>query len=224
MAGFTFVQASIRSGGKVVPLVQREEDEKFRSVFISADPAIRALADLKGQDCELWLAIQHLGTHLMPRSYLLQAQIDPDKGFQTRGLLGRTRRHHCRRGLGQGGRGRAQHFGVGEKFVADKKVDTGKVKVIFTTPAYFDYNWTVHSDMPVAQREKLTKAFSRPEPQHPRGQGNSGPAARHALHSHPGQQLQGHRNRSAQRGPDQVNGYLLLFLIAACAFAISAAA
>jgi phosphonate transport system substrate-binding protein len=31
--GFTFVQASIRSGGKAVPLVQREEDEKFRSVF-----------------------------------------------------------------------------------------------------------------------------------------------------------------------------------------------
>jgi phosphonate transport system substrate-binding protein len=48
---------------------------------------------------------------------------------------------------------------VWEKFVADKKVDTGKVKVIFTTPAYFDYNWTVHSDMPVAQREKLAKAF-----------------------------------------------------------------
>ena len=50
--GFTFVQASIRSGGKVVPLVQREEDEKFRSVFISADPAIRALAELGGDYLE----------------------------------------------------------------------------------------------------------------------------------------------------------------------------
>ena len=28
--GFTFVQASVRSGGKVLPLVQREEDTKFR--------------------------------------------------------------------------------------------------------------------------------------------------------------------------------------------------
>ena len=28
--GFTFVQANVRSGGKMVPIVQREEDEKFR--------------------------------------------------------------------------------------------------------------------------------------------------------------------------------------------------
>jgi phosphonate transport system substrate-binding protein len=48
--GFTFVQASVRSGGKVIPVAQREEDEKFRSVFITADPAIKSLADLKGKD------------------------------------------------------------------------------------------------------------------------------------------------------------------------------
>src|SRR5262249_9292468 len=48
--GFTFVQASQRSGGKVVPLVQREEDEKFRSVFITTDPAIKGLQDLKGHN------------------------------------------------------------------------------------------------------------------------------------------------------------------------------
>ena len=35
--GFTFVQAKVRSNGKVVPLVQREEDEKFKSVFITTD-------------------------------------------------------------------------------------------------------------------------------------------------------------------------------------------
>src|SRR5512133_3992560 len=29
--GFTFVQAKVRSGGKVIPLVQREEDEKCKS-------------------------------------------------------------------------------------------------------------------------------------------------------------------------------------------------
>src|SRR3954447_16743653 len=36
--GFTFVQAQLRSGGKAIPIVQREEDEKFRSVFITTDP------------------------------------------------------------------------------------------------------------------------------------------------------------------------------------------
>jgi phosphonate transport system substrate-binding protein len=48
---------------------------------------------------------------------------------------------------------------VWEKFVADKKVDTTKVRVFYTTPAYYDYNWTVHADMPQALKDKLTKAF-----------------------------------------------------------------
>ena len=35
--GFTFVQANVRSGGKVIPIVQREEDTRFRSVFITTE-------------------------------------------------------------------------------------------------------------------------------------------------------------------------------------------
>ena len=53
--GFTFVQANVRSGGKVTPLVQREEDEKFKSVFITSDPTVKTLADLKGKDVSLSL-------------------------------------------------------------------------------------------------------------------------------------------------------------------------
>ncbi len=37
--GFTFVQANVRSGGKMIPLVQREEDEKFRPSLSPAMPA-----------------------------------------------------------------------------------------------------------------------------------------------------------------------------------------
>ena len=45
--GFTFVQASIRSGGKVVPLAQREEDTKFQSVFIAkTNSGIKSWADM----------------------------------------------------------------------------------------------------------------------------------------------------------------------------------
>jgi len=48
--GFTFVQASLRSGGKIVPLAQREEDTRFQSVFISkTDSGIKSLADMKGK-------------------------------------------------------------------------------------------------------------------------------------------------------------------------------
>ena len=76
--GFTFVQASVRSGGKVVPLVQREEDEKFRSVFITdAKSGINKLEDLKGKTLSFGSQSSTSG-HLMPRSFLLAAKINPD--------------------------------------------------------------------------------------------------------------------------------------------------
>ena len=155
--GFTFVQANIRSGGKAVPLVQREEDEKFRSVFITSDPSIKTLADLKGKNVSFGSQSSTSG-HLMPRSYLLQASIDPDKDFKRVAYSGAHDATIAAVAAGKVDAG-ALNISVWEKFVADKKVDTNLVKVIFTTPQYFDYNWTVHADMPVAQREKLTKAF-----------------------------------------------------------------
>ena len=155
--GFTFVQANIRSGGKVIPLVQREEDEKFRSVFITSDPAIKTLADLKGKTVSFGSQSSTSG-HLMPRSVLLQANIDPDKDFKRVAYSGAHDATIAAVAAGKVDAG-ALNISVWDKFVADKKVDPSKVRVIFTTPPYFDYNWTVHADMPAAQREKLTKAF-----------------------------------------------------------------
>ena len=155
--GFTFVQANIRSGGKVIPLVQREEDEKFRSVFITSDPGILTLADLKGKTVSFGSQSSTSG-HLMPRSVLLQANIDPDKDFKRVAYSGAHDATIAAVAAGKVDAG-ALNISVWDKFVADKKVDPSKVRVIFTTAPYFDYNWTVHADMPVAQREKLTKAF-----------------------------------------------------------------
>ena len=39
LGGFTYVQAKIRTNGTAIPIVQREEDAKFTSKFITADPA-----------------------------------------------------------------------------------------------------------------------------------------------------------------------------------------
>ncbi len=155
--GFTFVQANVRSGGKAVPLVQREEDEKFRSVFITSDPTIKTLADLKGKNVSFGSQSSTSG-HLMPRSFLLQANIDPDKDFKRVAYSGAHDATIAAVAAGKVEAG-ALNISVWEKFVAEGKVDTSKVKVFYTTPGYFDYNWTVHADMPAAQREKLTKAF-----------------------------------------------------------------
>jgi phosphonate transport system substrate-binding protein len=155
--GFTFVQANVRSGGKVVPLVQREEDEKFKSVFITSDPDIKTLADLKGKDVSFGSQSSTSG-HLMPRSFLMEAGINPDKDFKRVAFSGAHDATIAAVASGKVQAG-ALNISVWERFVKENKVDTSKVRVFFTTPPYFDYNWTVHADMPAATREKLTRAF-----------------------------------------------------------------
>lgn len=155
--GFTFVQAQVRSGGKVLPLVQREEDTRFRSVFVTTDPAIKSLADLKGKDVSFGSASSTSG-HLMPRSFLLQAGLNPEKDFRRVAFSGAHDATIAAVAAGKVQAG-ALNISVWEKFVADGKVDATKVRVFFTTPAYYDYNWTVHADLPAALREKLTQAL-----------------------------------------------------------------
>ncbi len=115
--GFTFVQASARSGGKVIPIVQREEDERFRSVFITSDPTIKTLTDLKGKDVSFGSQSSTSG-HLMPRSVLLQAGIDPDKDFKRVAYSGAHDATIAAVAAGKVQAG-ALNVSVWEKFVAD---------------------------------------------------------------------------------------------------------
>ncbi len=155
--GFTFVQAKLRSGGKAVPLVQREEDEKFRSVVISADPAVKSLADLKGKDFSFGSQSSTSG-HLMPRHFLAQQGLDADKAFRRVAYSGAHDATIAAVAAGRVTAG-ALNISVWQKFVDEKKVDPTAVRVIYTTPTYFDYNWTVHADLPAATRDKLRQAF-----------------------------------------------------------------
>jgi phosphonate transport system substrate-binding protein len=155
--GFTFVQANVRSGGKAVPLVQREEDEKFKSVFITTDASIKTLADLKGKTLSFGSQSSTSG-HLMPRSFLLDAKVDPDADLKRVAFSGAHDATIASVAAGKVDAG-ALNFSVWEKFVNEKKVDPAVVRVFFTTPGYYDYNWTVHADMPAATKEKLAKAF-----------------------------------------------------------------
>jgi len=156
--GFTYVQAQLRSGGKVVPIAQREEDTKFRSVFITqSGSGIKQLADLKGKTVSFGSQSSTSG-HLMPRSFLLAAGIEPERDFKRVAYSGA---HDATIASVVSGKvdAAALDITVWRKFVDEKKVDTSKVDVFFTTPPYFNYNWSVHADMPAAQRERLTKAL-----------------------------------------------------------------
>jgi phosphonate transport system substrate-binding protein len=156
--GFTHVQAQLRSNGKIIPIAQREEDTQFRSVFITnTDSGIKSLADLKGKQVSFGSQSSTSG-HLMPRNYLLEANIDPDKDFKRVAYSGA---HDATIASVVSGRvdAAALDVTVWRKFVSENKVDTTKTNVFYTTPPYFNYNWSVHADMPAAQREKLTKAL-----------------------------------------------------------------
>lgn len=156
--GFTFVQAYIRSNKNVTPLVQREEDQKFTSVFISrVDSGINQLSDLKGKTLSFGSPSSTSG-HLMPRSYLLAEKIDPDTDLKQISFSGA---HDATIAAVVGGKVQAGalNASVWNKFVQDKKVDTSVVKVFYTTPPYFDYNWTVRSDLDAKLQEKIRNAF-----------------------------------------------------------------
>jgi phosphonate transport system substrate-binding protein len=156
--GFTHVQAQLRSGGKIIPIAQREEDTQFRSVFITqTNSGIKTLNDLKGKAVSFGSQSSTSG-HLMPRSFLLQAKINPEKDFKRVAYSGA---HDATIASVVSGRvdAAALDITVWRKFVADKKVDTSKVDVFFTTPPFYNYNWSVHADMPAPLRERVTKAL-----------------------------------------------------------------
>jgi len=163
--GFTFVQANDRSKGQVVPLVQRVEDEKFRSVFITTSPAIKTLADLKGKTLTFGSESSTSG-HLMPRSYMLAAKIDPETDLKRVAYSGT---HDATVAAVAGGKvdAGALNISVWEKLIEQKKVDTNTVRVFYTTPGYYDYNWSVSSSMPAAMQKKITDAFLALDPSKP---------------------------------------------------------
>ena len=155
--GFTFVQANVRSKGQVIPIVQREEDQKFRSVFITTAKTINSLEDLRGKTFTFGSESSTSG-HLMPRSYLLAAHIDPDIDLKRIAFSGA---HDATVAAVAGGKvdAGALNISVWEKLVAEGKVDPKVVRVFYTTPGFYDYNWSVRADMNPVLRKKLTDAF-----------------------------------------------------------------
>ena len=165
LGGFTFVQAKIRTNGTAIPIVQREEDAKFTSRFITADPAIKSLADLKGKTFAFGAPSSTSGS-LMPRFFLQQAGLNPEKDFKNVAFSGA---HDATVAFVSAGKAEAGvlNASVWDKMVEAKKVDTEKVRVFATTPTYFDYNWTVRGDLDPTVIKKLTDAFLKLDPANP---------------------------------------------------------
>jgi phosphonate transport system substrate-binding protein len=156
--GLTHVQARIRTKNTAYAIAMREEDLKFKSVFITNPHAnIKSLPELKGKTFAFGSAGSTSG-HTMPRYFLLKAGIVPEQDFSKFSYSGA---HDATALWVQSGRvdAGALNFSVWEKLVDTQKVDTAQVFVFWTTPAYVDYNWTVRGDLDKALVEKIKQAF-----------------------------------------------------------------
>lgn len=164
--GFTFVLANIRSGGRVIPIAQREEDTRFHSVFIArTDAAIRTLDDLRGRQVSFGSPSSTSG-HLMPRHFLMAAGIVPERDFRRVAFSGA---HDATIAAVVSGRvdAAALDMTVWSRFVSDGRVDTRAVDVFHRTPSFFNYNWAVHADMPAALRQRIQRALLDLDPANP---------------------------------------------------------
>lgn len=142
--GLTGVQArSVAPGSEAI--AQRPLDAKFKSVFIAAkDLNVTKLEDLKGKSFTFGSESSTSGS-LMPRYFLTQAGIIPESDFN--GNPNYSGSHDKTIALVQSGAFQtgALNISVWEKSIKENKVDLNKVKVFYTTPEYFDYNWTINT-------------------------------------------------------------------------------
>ena len=162
LGGFTFVQVHLKDPN-ATPLVQREQDAQFTSKFITANPNVKSLADLKGKS----FAFGSISSSLMPRYFMLKEdKIKPEDYFSRVAYSGA---HDATAAWVQAGKVDAGvlNASVWQKLVDAGKVDTSKVKVFATTPTYFDYNWTVRGNMDPALKAKIKKAFLDLDPANP---------------------------------------------------------
>jgi phosphonate transport system substrate-binding protein len=164
LGGFTFVQARLKTGN-AVPLVQREQDAEFTSKFITSDPAVKSLQDLKGKTFAFGSVSSTSGS-LMPRYFMLQDGIKPEDFFSRVAYSGA---HDATAAWVQAGKadGGVLNASVWQKLVDAGKVDTDKVKVFATTPTYYDYNWTVRGNLDADLQAKIKAAFLALDPAKP---------------------------------------------------------
>jgi phosphonate transport system substrate-binding protein len=163
--GFTFVQARKRTGD-AVPLVSREEDLTFHSKFITRkETGIAKLTDLKGKTFSFG-SVSSTSGHLMPRYFLLQNGINPDKDFAKFSFSGA---HDATALWVESGKvdAGALNEAVWDKLVQTKKVDTGKVVVFWTTPPFVDYVWAVRGDLDQGLQERIVSALVKLDPRKP---------------------------------------------------------
>lgn len=153
--GFTYVQASARAGA--IPLVQREKDQTFHSLFITQTAsAIRSLGDLKGHSFAFG-DVNSTSGHLMPAYFMRQQGVDQaviDKAIYTGGHDA-TALAVANKKVDAG----AMDEQVFARMVKESKLSESQVRVFYTTPPFFDYVWAARPGLDRGMADAFTNAM-----------------------------------------------------------------
>ncbi len=148
--GLTGVQARLQNPGAVA-IAQREEDATFHSKFVArAELDLDSLEAVKAQAGDLTITFgseSSTSGHLMPRHFMAQVGIDPESDF--RSPPGFSGSHDKTWQLVQAG-----SFDIGalsesvwNRAVSEGRANPDDVKEFYTTPDYYDYNWTAQGNL-----------------------------------------------------------------------------
>ena len=155
LGGFTFVQASARAGA--VPLVQRERDQNFHSLFITqTKSSIHSLKDLKGHSFAFG-DVNSTSGHLMPAFFMQQQDVDHsviDKAIYTGG--------HDATALAVAN-GKVDAGAIDElvygRMIKEGKLSESQVRIFYTTPPFFDYVWAARKGLNPATAKAFADAM-----------------------------------------------------------------
>jgi phosphonate transport system substrate-binding protein len=153
--GFTYVQASARAGA--IPLVQRERDQAFHSLFITQpNSAIHSLSDLKGHTFAFG-DVNSTSGHLMPAYFMRQQGVDQaviDKAIYTGGHDA-TALAVANKKVDAG----AMDEQVYARMIKEGKLSESQVRVFYTTPPFFDYVWAARAGLDRGLADAFTNAM-----------------------------------------------------------------
>ena len=152
LGGKTTCDAIDVGKGAVHVLATRDIDLKFKSYFIGNRDAIAAGKLSKVDDLASWQplasglkftfgSVGSTSGHLMPRYFLTQAGIDPEKHFASVGFAAGSHAGTLQAVASGAFDCGALNYAYYDKASAE---DQAKAPILFTTPEYVDYAWVVH--------------------------------------------------------------------------------
>jgi phosphonate transport system substrate-binding protein len=153
--GLTGVQARLETPGAQA-VAQRPIDEEFTSVFVAgADVPAERLEDFAGTTFTFGSESSTSG-HLMPRSFLQEAGVDPEVDFDGRPSYSGS--HDKTWKLVEAGsfQAGALNASVWDSAVEEKQVDLAKVREVVRSPTYVDYHWVAHPELDEVYGEGTT--------------------------------------------------------------------